>query len=212
METLEVTKFEDPFPHLIVEDFYNKEELDLIWEELNYYTKPGKLLPAEKFGGIVGYTNSNALALDDVYGNGSVDDNYRSLSNILTVNRKLFDCGVLDIFADTHPCCGISTETNYDITKVRYYHNGEYYKPHIDRSMHFLAFSYFYKEPKNFQGGELQFPQYDYELDCMNNSTIIFPGWVEHGVKEVKIEDSEYYDGGGRYCISSFFGCKIRDT
>ena len=75
METLEVTKFEGPFPHLIVEDFYNKEELDLIWEELNYYTKPGKLLPAEKFGGIVGYTNSNALALDDVYGNGSVDDN-----------------------------------------------------------------------------------------------------------------------------------------
>ena len=49
MQTLEVTKFESPFPHLIVEDFYDEEELDLIWEELNYYTKPGKLLPAEKF-------------------------------------------------------------------------------------------------------------------------------------------------------------------
>ena len=33
------------------------------------------------------------------------------------------------------------------------------------------------------------------------------PGWVKHGVNEVKIEDSNYYDGYGRYCISNFFTC-----
>ena len=65
----------------------------------------------------------------------------------------------------------------------------------------------FYKEPKKFEGGELYFPDYDYEVPCTNNSTIILPGWVKHGVKKVSIKDSDYYDGWGRYCISSFFCC-----
>jgi len=33
-ETLTATVFEYPFPHLIIENFYNEEELELIWEEL----------------------------------------------------------------------------------------------------------------------------------------------------------------------------------
>ena len=35
----------------------------------------------------------------------------------------------------------------------------------------------------------------------------IFPGWVEHGVDKVTIENSDYFDGLGRYCISNFFSC-----
>ena len=99
----------------------------------------------------------------------------------------------------------IAQYVNNDCTKVRYYHNGEYYEPHTDRSIQFLGFTYFYKEPKKFTGGELYFPKYDYEFDCENNSLIMFPGWVEHGVTEVKIQDSDYYDGQGRYAITSFF-------
>ena len=206
MYQLEAIGFTQPFPHLIIKKFYNDEELELIWEELKFYTKPGKLLEAKDFGGVVDRTNSHALALDDVYENNK----YRSLSNILTVNRKLFTSSALEAFDQLHDCCSISTSCNYDITKIRYYHNGEYYEPHTDKSFQFLAFSYFYKEPKKFTGGELIFPKYDYELTCENNSIIIFPGWVEHGVKEVKIENSDYYDGYGRYCISSFFNNKMR--
>ena len=36
----------------------------------------------------------------------------------------------------------------------------------------------------------------------------MMPGWVEHGVKKVTINDSDYYDGYGRYAITSFFGSK----
>ena len=100
-ESIEADAFETPFPHLILHNFYNREELDLIWEELNFYTKPGKLLEAKDFGGIVDATNSRAIVLDQVYndysdGNCDVLGNpdYRPLSNILTVNRKIFDSGV----------------------------------------------------------------------------------------------------------------------
>ena len=198
--------FEKPFPHLIVDNFYDDKELELIWEELKFYTKPGKLLEAKDFGGVVDKTNSHAIALDSVYMNDENRGvNYRNLSNILTVNRKLFTSGVLDAFAKIHECCWIAPMSNFDITKVRYYHNKEYYGAHADISFQFLAFSYFYKEPKKFTGGELFFPRHNYELTCENNSLIILPGWVKHGVKEVKIEDSNYYDGWGRYSITSFF-------
>ena len=38
-------KFEvmtEPFPHIIGTDVWDDEELELIWEELNYYNKPGQ--------------------------------------------------------------------------------------------------------------------------------------------------------------------------
>ena len=152
METLEGIAFDKPFPHLIIENFYNKEELELVWEEFKFLTKPNKLLEAKDYGGVVTHTNSHALILDEVYSKG-----YRKLSNILTVNRKLFTSDILDLFAEIEDCCSIAKDCNYDVTKVRYYHDGEYYKPHTDRAFHFLAFSYFNKEPKKFSGGELYF-------------------------------------------------------
>lgn len=207
-ERLEAELYVEPFPLMVVSNFYNDMELALIWQELEFYTAPNKLLEAENYGGVVGYTNAKALHLDQIYRNNENENgvNYRNISNILTVNRKLFNCGVLDKFSELHGCCSIANGTNWDTTKVRYYHNGEYYDPHTDKSTQFLGFSYFYREPKKFKGGDLEFPKYDFKIPCENNSMVIFPGWVEHGVRKVKIEDSDYYDGWGRYAITSFFG------
>jgi len=199
MDNLKANAYVDPFPHMIIENFYNPEELQLIWEELDFYTKPGKLLAAKDFGGVVDKTNSHALFLDHLY-----KGQYRTVSNILTTTRKVFNLDVLEAFSKIHDCCELAPITNYDCTKVRYYHNGEYYEPHVDSSMTFLIFTYFNKEPKKFSGGELYFPKYDYEFPCNNNSLLMFPAWVAHGVREVKIEDSNYYDGWGRYAITHF--------
>jgi len=205
MEELVCDTYNEPFPHMIVKNFYNKEELELIWEELNFYTKPNKLLEAKDFGGVVDRTNSKAIVLDQLYNN-------RKISNILTLTRKIFDSGIIDAFSGIHDCCSIAKLSNWDVNKVRYYHNGEYYEPHTDKSMQFLAFYYINKEPKKYTGGEVFFPKYDYEYECDSNSIIVFPGWVEHGVKKVSIEDSDYYDGYGRYAITTFFGSKISDS
>ena len=35
-------------------------------------------------------------------------------------------------------CCSIANESNYDVTKVRYYHDKEYYDPHTDKGFQFL--------------------------------------------------------------------------
>ena len=203
METLDTELFKDPFPHMIVKNFYNDSELKLIWEELDFYTKDGKLFEAAEFGGIPNKTNSKAIWLDKVF-----DNKYRNLSNILKVNRKLFDSAILEAFSSVHDCCYIAKFCNYDVTKVRYYHDGDYYEPHTDKTVQFLGFSYFFREPKKFEGGELIFPKYDYTFSCDNNSLIMMPGWVEHGVSKVSIKDSDYFDGYGRYAITSFFSNK----
>ena len=105
METIRGSGYQKPFPHLIFNNFYNEEELDLIWEELNFYTKPNKLFEAKDFGGVVDKTNSHAISLDSVY-----SKKYRPLSNILTVNRKLFDSDILKSFAKVADCCCIATD------------------------------------------------------------------------------------------------------
>ena len=206
MENLRADSYLEPFPHIIFHNFYNKEELELIWEELDFYTKPGKLVETKDYGGVVGYTNAKALWLDKLYGT-----KYRNVSNILYVNRKVFEKEILEAFANIHDCCSIAATCNHDSTKVRYYHDGDKYDPHVDCTIQFLGFSYFYREPKRFEGGELFFPDYDYTYSCDNNSLIMMPGWVRHGVTEIKIKDSDYFQGFGRYAITSFFSNKEKE-
>ena len=203
-ELLDGMAYTEPFPHMIINNLYNEEELKLIWEELNFFTKPGKLLEAKDYGGVVDRTNARAVVLDEVFAR------HRQMSNILGVTRKLFNSFILKEFGKIHDCCYIAQQCNWDVTKLRYYHNDDYYEPHTDRCMQFLGFSYFYKEPKKFEGGELLFPKYEYKVPCDNNSIIIMPGWVEHAVSKVSIEDSEYFDGWGRYAITHFFGNKSK--
>ena len=59
MQNLHCDAYTDPFPHIVIHDFYDDEELKLIWEELNFYTKPGKLVNADK------------QPITDLIGNGS---------------------------------------------------------------------------------------------------------------------------------------------
>ena len=206
MQNIRADSYLEPFPHIIFHNFYNEKELELIWEELDFYTKPGKLVETKDYGGVVGYTNAKALWLDKLYGT-----KYRNVSNILYVNRKLFEKEILEAFANIHDSCSIAATCNHDSTKVRYYHDGDKYDPHVDCTIQFLGFSYFYREPKRFEGGELFFPDYDYTYSCDNNSLIMMPGWVRHGVTEIKIKDSDYFQGFGRYAITSFFSNKEKE-
>ncbi|BCU99271.1 MAG: hypothetical protein CM15mV26_1150 [uncultured marine virus] len=73
-------------------------------------------------------------------------------------------------------------KANFDATKVRYYHDKEYYRAHLDKSTQFLAF--YILPPLKYEGGDLFFPEHDYEYGCDNNSLIVFPGWVRHGDKK----------------------------
>ena len=192
----------DPFPHVIAKNFFEPQELKLIWEELNFFTKPNKLYAPDKFGGVSSKTNSNAVIIDDAFNNPIH-------SNILSLLR--FDSNTTDRFKhlitelkQSNYTCNHFHRAAVTLTKLRYYHDGAHYSKHLDIKFAFLAFMYFYKEPKQFTGGELFFDN-GYQYGCENNSIILIPSYVSHGVTKVSIDDENFFGGFGRYCVSMFF-------
>ena len=191
----------EPFPHLIVENMYNNEELDLIWEELDFLSKPHKFLQEddgtgkdEKTG--LTYSTSKSILLDDVY-------TQRSTSNILTINRKLFLNEFIQPFSEILPICKSILYQNSDSTKIRYYENNDEYLPHQD-FFNYTSITFFYKNPKMFDGGDLYFPDFNYIFKCENNHTILFPSCIFHGASCVKMKDTKNCNGYGRYSMMQF--------
>lgn len=199
--SLTLQKYVEPFPHIIVHNMYSDEELRLIWQELDFLTHPHKLSEPAEYGAASNpdgtfLTTAKALILDFVYTD-------RKMSNILTVNRKLFNQGYLDIFSELDPTLKFMSLISQDMTKIRYYQNNERYEPHTDYTYPALALSYFHREPKLFSGGELIFPSHLHKFDCLHNSMILFPGYVEHQVSKITTNEKPY-SGGSRYCMTQF--------
>ena len=195
---MKIKALKKPFPHAIIENVYNEDELELIWDELKFFTRPGKLLSPIYYGGLGGKTEASGLILDQVFSE-------IEFSNIMSLESKILNSGALEKLGKVHESCKYFSRPGRSLTtKLRYYHDGEYYEPHVDYTYVYLVFSYFHKTPKKYKGGELVFPDHDYSFSCDNNTCIIIPGYIPHGVNKISIKDSDYYDGYGRYCVSIF--------
>ena len=129
----------DPFPHIIVEDVYEEQELELIWEEFNFFTKRGKLLRPEEYGGVVGKTTAGAIPLTACFGRD------RNLSSILQLEdslvKKLTPC--LKEWKQTHYSIKYIPVPKQLYTKLRYYYDGEGYETHVDKTVHIDENSYY---------------------------------------------------------------------
>jgi len=191
---LVIHKIKEPFPHLIIEDFYSEDELKLIWQELNFLTSANKLLPANLNG--LSKANHLSIVLDQIYSN-------RSISDILTVNRKTLSKEILDDFVSLNPLLAHINLVNTDLTKIKYYENYNGYKKHQD-SARFTALTYFYKEPKAFEGGDLHFNDFDYTIKLKNNMFVLFVGALWHESLPISLKQDGYITGKGKYTMTQF--------
>ena len=182
----------------VIENFYDERELKLIWKELDYLTNFGKLLPPEKTGTSRDekgnpLKHNHGLFLDEYYSN-------RNFSNILNVNRKAWTVATKE-FIDNSLCFRYLNSCNQDSTLLNYYENGDFYKPHVDMSV-YTVLSYFYKEPKKFEGGNLKLQDYNLEIEVKNNMVVYMPSILVHEVTPIVMEENS--KGFGRYSISQF--------
>lgn len=196
----ELFSLADPFPHLIIKNLYDEKELELIWEELNFLTKPQNFLKDDR-GTDVDENNlpksrSKSIHLDGIYAD-------RITSNILLVNRKLFEEKFIDEFSKISPMCKSILYQNQDSTKIRYYEDEDEYLPHVD-IFNYTAITFFFREPKLFEGGDLYFPDFDYYFNCNNNHTILFPSCILHAAKKVFLKEKFHCSGKGRYSMMQF--------
>jgi hypothetical protein len=158
-------KKKDPFPHIAFEDFYDRDELTLVWQEINFISR---------------FKGTESFYLDHIYTD-------RKFSNLLRVNRKIFLSGVLTLFSEmSSELIDCSTVSN-DLTLLKNCNNVDKENSLISTTSGFAfsAFSSFFGEIEEAQGGRLHFPQHDYNLELKHNALTIVPGYVKYEVKKI---------------------------
>ena len=204
----EIIYYNEPFPYILIDDFYDQSELGGIWEELDYLCHPKRMGRSSLERGAAGKLDENGvyqslkntwdLRLDAFYTS-------RDSSNILEINRKLFDLQLY--YNHPHWLFNHVDALNEDTTQILYYENNDEYKPHRDLAR-LTGITWFYREPKKFTGGNLRFPRFDVEIECKHNRVIVFPSSIYHGVDKIGMEEKDMGKKLGRFAMSQFLFCK----
>ena len=198
---MKIKNYNEPFPYIVIDDYYERNELEYIWEELDFLSHPNKLKRATKISGGASDNDGKLLKrnfhryLDGVY-------TERELSNILTVNRKLFEDNC-KLFRQ-HPHWFFQNVVfDADYTQVGYYEDNDEYGQHYDCATA-TSLTWLYREPKRFTGGDLFLGHEKIKIDCINNRTLIFPSMIRHSVNKIQMEMEHQNKRLGRYAISQF--------
>ena len=158
--------------YVVVDNFYTEEELTSIKNELPFLyaqSTRGTTASATENGMLL--KSNNSVFLDGVY------DKNRWASNILTINRKIFDPHLVATLKQTNSSYGHIQKCSYDSTMVNFYSGQDVYKSHTDSSIFtFITML----RLADFTGGALRFADYDENVEFKDNRLVIFPGCVQH--------------------------------
>lgn len=190
----------DPFPFIMIDNFYSDDELELIWSEINFLSQGKKLKGPEVTGGEINAKRNLGIFVENVF----LD---HSFSNILTIGDKIFE-NENSLFCQNKSWFFRNFSFNESSTLLSYYENSDHYKPHKDLC-HATNITWLYKQPKKFEGGELYFSDFDIEVESLNNRSIIFPSCINHAVKPVKMNSDHKNKNMGRFSITKFIRSSV---
>ena len=198
---MDIHYFPEPFPHVIIEKFFEPDELAQVWDELKFLTYEHKLRPPEKTSAAIDENQQrkkkgSGLFLFDAYRD-------KDTSDIIRCSSKLFNRELAKILSDFNYIFDYLASSNRYGILLNYYQDGDYYHGHTDRSCMSAVITLF-REPQKFTGGDLIFPKSGKRLAPQTNRMVIFPGIIEHEVEMVSMEGDTPYSGNGRYSINLF--------
>jgi hypothetical protein len=202
---IEICRDDKCFPFLFVDNWYNSEEEDLIWKELDFYTNSYSFARSEDDPSSASLADGSSkanffrLSLDKVYTQFGVER-----SAILRAKTKIISSEMKDAIKKTTPVHRIFLGTNADSTLVNYYEDGEDYKPHFDTSV-MSVIIWFHKSPKAYDGGDFVFTDSGIKVESNHNRLVMFPCFYEHAAEPVILKDSSRLSGLGRYSIVHFY-------
>ena len=194
-------------PFLVVDNFYNKEEQNLIWTELDSHKENFVVDEGTANRGVAKNNNGKPIAnlsriyLDELY------ENKRERSSILHCYQKLFTREIINKYKEKTLAARTYAITNTDWSQVSYYENNNNYDKHYDEFMHSVLI-WFYRKPKRFDGGDLIFTDLNKTVKCKHNRMILFPSYYYHKVNKVIMKEQYKNKGLGRFCLTHFFSKK----
>jgi Rps23 Pro-64 3,4-dihydroxylase Tpa1-like proline 4-hydroxylase len=170
-----------PFYHTIIYNFFDVHELNLINAELHsLFTSDYKIKPDDEHHlNLLNKDKTQDYNLDIIY------ENRREQSNILMLIKKIYtlDNNILD--TKQNPFLSFIKASNHDNTRVNKYHNLSSYSKHHDNAVLTMMYP-FWKDPKEFEGGDLFFANHEYKPYLKNNSCVIFPSYEMHELTQIK--------------------------
>jgi len=191
-----------PIDHFVIENIYDKTDLSKIWREIDFLTDPNKLLgpestmPATDSRGQV-LKSSRSVFLNEVYKN-------ENFSDILSLKNKIYEnFDFQEIVKQNKLLELVFKSLNYSSSLLSYYEDSDEYKFHTDMSIVTVT-NYFFREPKNFTGGDLYLCDNNYKIEIKNNMAVIFLGKTPHCAEKISMKDKTQFNGLGRYCVSHF--------
>ena len=195
------------FPFLIIDNWCNEEEQSLIWKELDYFLSFSKdIIPrAENGTDVARNEKEESLAKGyRFYLNQYFTNEGSKFSHILNLNYKFKNLNFHSLVKDTCDIGRLFSHTNHNSTMITYYESEDFYKEHYDIS-YFTSLVWFFKNPKNFSGGELNFPEINTTVNLKNNRMLLFPSYYIHKVTPIKFLNKKEKLGYGKFTISNFF-------
>lgn len=196
---------DSPVPTLLIENFFEKDELERVMAEADALRSLGLLQSPEKTGTATDHDgtilkNNSGIFLDPLYvGN-------RDASTLLIASHKIFkEQAIIDAISGHSSWFfrDVFFYTDKDETLLSYYENKGLYKPHRDVA-EFTFIAWFFREPRRFEGGDFLLSDYKYRVPLENNKAIIFPSKCSHEVEPVSMDLTYTGQGFGRYAISIF--------
>lgn len=190
----------DQIPYIIVDNLYNEEEEFEIKIELDYLCHKWRMIQpyedsAAAKSDYKNIKNAYCKYLDSFFSE-------RENSSILRITQKLFMNNSEIINRHSHWYFDTS-DINRHFTSVVYYEDKNEYLKHSD-THRFTAVTYFYKLPKVFSGGNLTFPDYNVDIECLNNRTVIFPSMIPHASTPVIMEEQYKNQKNGKFTITQW--------
>ena len=183
----------DPFPHVLLENYFTEGEMLSCMEELNKLDP--HLLPPQFTGTARHGSEQRPLK----FNSGLFLDTAMPMSEIIQFSRKHMHQELIEQI-DCPWWVSQWKMNNTQSWMLSRYVDGQYYNAHIDKSQ-FTMLLWLHKEPKPFTGGDLIFAEYDnYTVPCNNNTGIVFYGPMLHEVPPIR--------GYGRYTVTCFTGTK----
>lgn len=203
---IDIAELSNKAPFALIQNLYSEEELSSIFAELDYLqTRKGLWLDPNKSGSAKDLETEELLKknkciwLNHIYKNNEA-------SAVLTSNMKLYSSGAAKQLAESHYMFEYLIHNSQFSTLLSYYEDSDSYKAHRDQSV-LTTLTWFYKEPKVFQGGDMVLNS-EATVECLNSLMLIIPSTVLHEVTPIVLPSEYQNQGLGRYTITTFVTVK----
>ena len=206
-----------PFEHIIINNIFNQETFDSCVEEIKFVEKRKK--GYFELGKVKLLYDNNIKIFNSLDDGSATNNNLEKRSSKTSIFLNDFFVNIKDliltksiskIFKENIEEIDFFTGTLKNIdtlgSLLSFYFDNDYYKAHIDESLLTCMF-YYLPHGEVFNGGELFFScDKEYTIKPQTNSLVVFPSKILHGVKKIKVIDTNYSSQCVRIAVTFFLG------